>query len=204
MFLILSFSALSTGVGVNLMQTTSEILVTCSNGAVLIPTAEFERLLDHLQALRSLVYGHPQMISTSPKFDVFSEFGVSAEALNTIRWCIRDGQLPDDEIALSLARSGELRHASDAMGGCETVVTALNDYRVKQSRKAATPVEDVDDIYEWRAAQDYGELDSVRSGERFRSALSDGFELASSVVSQGQTHMIHHFRRLRPAAGVAE
>ena len=117
--------------------------------------AEFERVVDAGHILHHLVYWHAGMRSEA-NMDIFHRFGVTCKGLSVIRACVRaNGALPDDDDAEALARSGELRHFADALGGFDAVDEALarsvTEERNRKSLQAHSPQTDEAGMYEWRA-----------------------------------------------------
>merc|ERR1711924_534573 len=168
---------------------------------IAISAIELQGLCEAGNGFEFLIHGYGGM-KTEENLDVCKTYHVGKSAFNVIRACIRNKELPRDKIAAELADSGELREAAEALGGFDAVEKALNKKLEEEDKKSAkeeslrrfqevkTPLDDVDDIFEWR---DYtATIDSATHQQLHR----DGFVFASYELLTGDfSSRLYHYRR---------
>ena len=158
----------------------------CANGSVWICREEFSRLVEDSFVLGSRIYGHRAM-RAEKNHNIFKE--ISQEVLNVIRFCVKHSSLPCDALAMDSYHSGELRHASELLGGFASVDKAILKYEAEKdahrlrretdmSVRATTPHSRGAGQYEWRCIYHSGD-ENIRF--KLEEYAKEGFEYARTT-----------------------
>ena len=196
------------------MEASPHVVGVCIDGQVAIAASEFAALVvagrllgalaydlpvgEHLDTPRSerlspLLMRTPQSHRPYMRVTCFKTYGVSVRALNVLRACVRNRDLPADAIAREMYESGELRHANDALGGFEVVDAILARTFVALPR---TPSDDVTRAFTWRSIETMGSPHWTQ--KRWEAYQELGYEYASH--EELGTHIqsaVYHFRKPR-------
>ena len=166
---------------------------------------EFNGLLDEGNVLRELVFGRSNMRMEN-NLDVFREFNITTKCLNAIRACVKgNGDFPEDDIFMTYAQSGKLRHFSDALGGFDKVDKALDACKSKKrkiesmqlGRDIDAPLKDGAQMYDWRTVCLTTRPDLSIMMEEL---CKEGFHWVSMRRNDRNDTEVHHFRRIRTSS----